>query len=107
MTRVEALEEEIKKLSSEEMAELREWIASQERAEVPKKGKYTSLDIHRMLFPDGPPPYATVATGSKYRLRRGSATKPRTNIETRKMATVRPICADVLLIQLLHVNRCS
>jgi len=58
-------------------------------------------------LPDGPPPYATVATGSKYRLRRGSATKPRANMETRKIATVRPICADVLLIQLLHVNRCS
>jgi hypothetical protein len=22
---------------------------------VRRKGKYTSLDIHRMLFPDGPP----------------------------------------------------
>ena len=60
MTRLEAIEEEIKKLTPEEVAELRRRLdaaasAPEPQDEEPKARKYTSLDIHRMLFPDGPP----------------------------------------------------
>ncbi|HUR79700.1 MAG TPA: hypothetical protein VM733_02975 [Thermoanaerobaculia bacterium] len=63
MTRVEALAEEIEKLTPEEKAQLRERIDAPRAEPVgePRKGKYSSLDIHRMLFPDGPPPYRTDA----------------------------------------------
>jgi hypothetical protein len=60
MTKVEALVEEIRKLTPEEQAEVRERMDAPP-VEPPKKGKYSSLDIHRMLFPDGPPPYRTDA----------------------------------------------
>ena len=61
MTRLEAIEEEIRKLSPEEVAELRQWLERETAAPAPplpppsKDGKYTSEDIHRFLFPDGPP----------------------------------------------------
>jgi antitoxin PrlF len=32
-----------------------EWDEDDGKIIVRRKGKYTSLDIHRMLFPDGPP----------------------------------------------------
>ena len=61
MTRVEALAEEIEKLTEEEKAELRRRLnSSQAAAELPKKGKYTFDDIHRRLFPNGPPPKRTI-----------------------------------------------
>ena len=62
MTRVEALYEEFEKLTPEEQAQLRERIdapRAETVAEPRTKGKYTFEDIHRMLFPDGPPPYRT------------------------------------------------
>jgi hypothetical protein len=60
MTRLEAIEEEIKKLSPEELAELRGWLAESEKPPVPEGRKYTSEDIHRVLFPNGPPEYRSI-----------------------------------------------
>lgn len=65
MTRLEAIEEEIKKLTPGEVAELRRWLdaaaSEPERQDAqPEKRNYTWLDIHRMLFPNGPPPYKTI-----------------------------------------------
>jgi hypothetical protein len=55
MTRLEAIEEEISKLSPDELAELRDWLEEPRDATLQKSGKYTSEDIHRVLFPNGPP----------------------------------------------------
>lgn len=37
-----------------------EWEEQGDHAIVRRAGKYTSLDIHKMLFPDGPPKPITV-----------------------------------------------
>lgn len=37
-----------------------EWDEQGDHVVVRRVGKYTSLDIHRALFPDGPPPRKTL-----------------------------------------------
>lgn len=60
MTRLEAIEEEIKKLSPDELAQLRNWLTESEKPATREGRKYTSEDIHRVLFPNGPPEYRTL-----------------------------------------------
>jgi hypothetical protein len=59
MTRLETIQGEIKMLSPEEVAELRRWLAERETPpQAPRK--YTSEEIHRRLFPNGPPERRTI-----------------------------------------------
>jgi AbrB family looped-hinge helix DNA binding protein len=37
-----------------------EWDADGDRVFVRRVGKYTSEDIHKILFPDGPPPRRSI-----------------------------------------------
>lgn len=37
-----------------------EWDAEGDRVFVRRVGKYTSEDIHKVLFPNGPPPYRSI-----------------------------------------------
>jgi len=37
-----------------------EWDAEGDRVFVRRVGKYTSEDIHKVLFPDGPPPRRSI-----------------------------------------------
>ena len=61
MTRVEALEEEIRKLTPEEFAEIREYLRklddSAQTDKPPANVKYTFADIRREIFSTPPAPH--------------------------------------------------